>query len=165
MKVMKFTILVVVFLLPFVSFAAHHVPGKSNGIAYPASWQDWATISISYRTDNNTIRVILGNDVAVKAARSGETNKWPDGAIIGKVVWKAVDLESWKAAKKPSDLVHAEFMFKDSKQYADTYGWGWARWVGLNKEPFNKGAQSCIGCHTPVEDNDWVFTIPAVFPK
>jgi len=60
--------------------------------------------------------------------------------------------------------VHAEFMFKDSKQYADSYGWGWARWVGLEQDPFDNGKEVCIACHTPVKDRDWVFTDPASFP-
>ena len=120
---------------------------------------------MSHRTDNNTIRVILGNDIAVKAARSGSINPWPDGAILGKVVWKDVQLENWKEAIVPGNLVHAEFMLKDSKKYAETYGWGWARWLGLEQKPFNQGPQSCISCHTPVKARDWVFTDPAVFPK
>ena len=165
MNLKRMLIILLVLCAPNFALSADGVPGKSHDIAYPAGWQNWATIAVSYRTDNNTIRTILGNDIAIKASRSGEVTKWPDGAILGKVVWKATELESWKAAKKPGDLVHAEFMFKDSKKYEQTYGWGWARWVGMNQEPFNNGAQVCIACHTPVKDNDWVFTAPAVFPK
>lgn len=140
-------------------------PGPSHGIPYPAGWQDWSVIAVSHRTDNNTLRVILGNDVAVAAARSGKTNPWPDGAILGKVVWKDAPLANWKAAQAPGRFVHAEFMFKDAKKYAATHGWGWARWVGLEQKPFAKGAQVCISCHTPVKDRDWVFTDPAVLPR
>lgn len=148
-----------------VVYAAGHTPASSHGINYPADWQNWSSIAVSHRTDNNTLRVILGNAVAVKAARSGNTNPWPDGAILGKVVWKDEQLENWKAATAPGTFVHAEFMFKDSKKYSDTYGWGWARWVGLEQKPFDKGPQVCTACHTPVKDRDWVFTDPAVFPK
>ena len=137
----------------------------SNGIAYPDGWKNWATIAVSHRNDNNTMRVILGNDIAVTAARSGNTSPWPDGAILGKVVWKDSASEHWPAATTPGQFVHAEFMFKDSKQYADTHGWGWARWVGLEQAPFEDGMQVCIACHTPVKDRDWVFTSPAQMPK
>jgi len=145
--------------------AAADAPAPSHGIAYPAGWQDWATIAVSHRTDNNTLRVILGNDIAVAAARAGTTNPWPDGAILGKVVWKDSELENWKTATAPGDFVHAEFMFRDSKAYAATHGWGWARWVGLEQEPFQKGAEVCIACHTPVRERDWVFTDPAALPR
>jgi hypothetical protein len=140
------------------------LPGASNGIGYPAGWQTWPAIGVSHRTDNNTVRLILGNPVAVEAARTGATNPWPDGAIIGKVVWKAEQLQHWPSAIAPEKFVHAEFMFRDSGKFSDTYGWGWARWVGLSQVPFDEGPQSCIGCHTPVKDRHWVFTEPATFP-
>ena len=144
--------------------AADHSVAPSNGISYPDGWQDWASIAVSHRNDNNTMRVILGNDIAVKAARSGQTNPWPDGAILGKVVWKDSTSEDWPAATVPGDFVHAEFMFKDSEQFSDTHGWGWARWVGLEQVAFDDGMQACIACHTPVRERDWVFTDPAVMP-
>lgn len=140
-------------------------PAPSHGIDYPEGWQQWATIAVSHRTDNQTIRVILGNDIAVKAARSGATNPWPDGTILGKVVWKDTELKDWQKATAPGEFVHAEFMHKDSEEYASTYGWGWARWTGLEQKPFAGGAQVCIACHTPVQGRDWVFTDPAAFPK
>ena len=147
------------------SFASGPAHPPSNGIAYPEGWENWATIAISHRTDNNTMRVILGNDVAVGAARSGNTDPWPDGAIIGKVVWKASALENWPKAVAPGEFVHAEFMFKDLEKFSNTYGWGWARWVGEEQTPFDKGSQVCTSCHTPVKNRDWVFTDPAIFPK
>jgi len=139
-------------------------PEPSHGIAYPQGWQDWATIAVSHRSDNHTLRVIVGNEIAVQAARSGNTNPWPDGSIIGKVVWKAGSLEHWPAAIAPDQFVHAEFMFKDAQRYPDTYGWGWARWVGNEQTAFNEGSTVCTACHTPVKNNDWVFTKPAPFP-
>ncbi len=139
-------------------------PGPSHGIDYPTGWQEWGTIAVSHRTDNNTLRVILGNDVAIEAARKGQTNPWPDGAVLGKVVWKDTELADWKAATAPGRFVHAEFMFRDSKKYAATHGWGWARWVGLEQQPFQKGPQVCIGCHMPVAKRNWVFTDPAALP-
>ena len=145
--------------------AADQTPAPSHGISYPTGWQNWSTIAVSHRIDNKTLRVILGNDVAVKAARTGNTNPWPDGAILGKVVWKDTKLENWKAATSPGNFVHAEFMFKNSEKYFQSYGWGWARWVGLEQKPFNKGTQVCTSCHTPVKGRDWVFTDPAAFPQ
>jgi len=45
-------------------------------------------IAPSYRTDKKHIRAILGNDIAVQAARRGQTNPWPDGAVLAELVWK-----------------------------------------------------------------------------
>ena len=155
---------VAITLTSFTALGTDSAPASSHEIAYPTGWQNWSTIAVSHRTDNNTIRTILGNDIAVKAARSGKTNPWPDGAIIGKVVWKDTNLKDWQTATAPGKFVHAEFMFKDSKKYSETYNWGWARWVGLDQKPFQKGTQVCTTCHTPVKNRDWVFTDPASLP-
>jgi len=80
------------------------------------------------------------------------------------VVWRDTRLENREAAIVPSEFVHAGLMFKDSKKYTDSYGWGWARWVGLEQVPFDSGMKVCIACHTPVKKRDWVFTEPASLP-
>jgi len=154
----------VFFFVSATGQAAGGAPGPSHGVTYPEGWQNWATVAVSHRTDNETLRTILGNEIAVQAARAGNTHPWPDGAILGKVVWKDKVHAHWQKATAPGKFVHAEFMFKDSKKYSATYGWGWARWVGLEQKPFEKGMQVCISCHTPVKNNDWVFTEPASLP-
>ena len=138
-----------------------------NGIEMPEGYKNWRIIGVAHRTDNNTVRAILGNDAAVAAARAGKTNPWPDGAILAKLVWKATANKHWDKAIVPGDFVHAEFMHKDSKKYASTGGWGYARWVGMDQKPYGKDAnvaQECVACHTPVKSQDWVFTQPAVMP-
>lgn len=151
-------------LLPAMAQAVDPAP---NGINLPAGYQDWRLISVSDRTDNTTIRAILGNDLAIQAARSGKTNPWPDGAILGKLVWKAGKHEKWESAMVPGNFVHAEFMIKDAAKYAATGGWGFARWLGTEQKPYGKDAgfvQECFGCHTPMKDNDYVFTHPVRLP-
>ncbi|MDH5444450.1 MAG: cytochrome P460 family protein [Gammaproteobacteria bacterium] len=154
--------------LTAVATAAHHVPKPSpNGIKFPVGYQDWTVISMSHRVDNKTVRVIYGNDQAIKAIKAGKTNPWPNGSIIGKVVWKEKVAEDWAGAIVPGKFVHAEFMFKDAKKYAKTGGWGWARWTGLDQKPHGKDASladACVACHTPVKNKDWVFTEPAMLP-
>lgn len=149
------------------SAGAAEVPPAPNGIAFPTGYQDWRVIGISHRTDNNTLRMILGNDEAIAAARAGNTNPWPDGAVLGKIVLKDDTHAAWPAATVPGKFVHAEFMFKDSAKYAATGGWGYARWLGAEQTPYGKDAgfvQECHGCHTPVQGNDFVFTHPVVLP-
>lgn len=155
-------LLLLIFLFE-TAFASENIE-QSNGISYPKQWKSWGTIAVSDRTDNKTSRVILGNDIALSASRRGETNPWPEGTIIAKAVWKNKNLEHWTSAVVPGDFVHVEFMVKNSVQYEKTGGWGWARWIGLDLEAFNHGEQSCTACHTPVKDNDWVYTEPAIFP-
>lgn len=143
------------------------VPPAPNGITLPQGYQDWPIVSSSHREDNKTLRVILGNDIAIAAARAGKTNPWPDGAILAKLVWKDSQHPQWEAATVPEAFVHAEFMIKDAEKWADTGGWGFARWKGLEQIPYGKDesfVQECFGCHTPVKDNDYVFTHPSQLP-
>lgn len=156
-------------LFAFTAQAGEVAPAP-NGLKLPEGYKDWRVISVSHRIDNHTLRMILGNDIAIEAARKGQTNPWPDGTILGKMVWKEKPEDHWKTAiaPDPDGFVHAEFMFKDSKRFADNgTGWGWARWLGREQKPYGKNAgfqQECIACHTPVKGQDWVFTRPALLP-
>jgi len=157
---------VVLLAAPPVLRAAEVAPAP-NGITLPADYRDWGVVAVSHREDNKTLRVILGNPAAVLAARAGKTNPWPDGAILGKLVWKDITHSHWPTAIVPGDFVHAEFMVKDSRKYPETGGWGFARWLGLEQKPFGEDAtfvQQCFGCHIPVKDNDYVFTRPVRLP-
>ena len=152
------------FFATSATWAAEPAP---NGLTLPADYRNWTVIAPSHRTDNNTLRVILGNEVAARAARSGATNPWPDGTILAKLVWKDAAHASWPTAQVPGDFVHAEFMVKDGTKYSATGGWGFGRWLGMQQAPYGKDAnfvQECFGCHTPVKGNDWVFTHPAKLP-
>ena len=161
--------LLVSVVIPLTASAAHHLGHQKapNGIAIPSDYRDWQTIAVSHRDDNKTLRVILGNPIAIKAAREGDTQPWPKGSILAKLVWKDRQDEHWSAATVPGKFVHAEFMFKDAEKYRDAGGWGYARWLGEKLEPYGKDAsfaQECVACHTPVKSRDYVFTTPAVIP-
>jgi hypothetical protein len=150
-----------------VAARAADVAPAPNGIELPQYYQDWRMIGSSHRSDNNTLRVILGNEAAVAAARAGHTRPWPDGTILAKLVWKDAAHAAWPTATVPGEFVHAEFMVKDAAKYRDTGGWGFARWKGLEQKPYGDNAgfvQECFACHTPVKDNDYVFTHPAALP-
>lgn len=154
-------------LVSGAAIAGNTVKPAPNGIELPKDYKDWRVISVSHRTDHKSMRVILGNDIAIKAARSGQTNPWPKGAILGKMVWKETKEEHWEAAISAGKFIHAEFMIKDPVKFASTGGWGYARWLGTEQKPYGENAdfaQECVACHTPVKDRDWVFTTPAVFP-
>ena len=130
-----------------------------NGIPYIHNYRDWQIVNISDRFDNGTMRVILGNDVAIEAINKHQTNPWPNGAIFAKVAWEQLTDSSLVA--NTGELKQVEFMIKDDKKYASTAGWGWARWKGNDLKPYGKTltfTQECVNCHQPMKDNDFVFT-------
>lgn len=139
-----------------------------NGISFPQGYETWRVIALSHRTDHHSLRAILGNDTAIRAAEAGKTNPWPDGTVLAKVVWKETESPEWPGAIVPGGFIHAEFMVKDSGKYPETKGWGYARWLGEEYRPYGEDAgfvQECTACHAPMKENDYVFTRPATFPK
>lgn len=157
---MKFVLAVVAFLLAAGSLAAATQPVAPNGIAIFSEYMTWEVIAPSYRQDKSHIRIITGNEIAVRALRAGK-NPLPDGSVIAKVAWKAEKHPAFPVATEPGAFVQVEFMVKDAKKYKDTGGWGFARFVGNDLKPYGKDAgfvSECFGCHLPVAKNDYLFT-------
>lgn len=153
--------------LPSISLA-QTIQAAPNGIEYPMGLTNWRVISTSVRSDNNTQRVILGNSIAIKAARA-KTDKlhWPNGTILAKLVWKNSTLATWQAATVPGDFVHAEIMVRDTKKFAAKGGWGYARWTGLDLKPHGQDStfvDTCANCHNAAASTNFVFTVPAKLP-
>ncbi len=146
---------------------AKKVSPTANGIHYPAGLKNWHVIASSYRTDNDTQRIILGNHIAIKAARSGATNPWPRGSILAKLVWKNTKHPDWSSAIIPGKFVHSEIMVKNASKYKSTGGWGYARWIGNSQQPYGKDksfSKECLACHSQVKKDDFVFTRPVKIP-
>ncbi len=132
-----------------------------NGIEFPSGYKNWKAISTTDRFDNRTLRVILGNDTATKAIAENQVNPWPDGTTFAKVAWFARD--NGQRRVQTGAFFQVEFMIKDSRKYAATKGWGWARWRGAGLTPYGEDAgfaAECVGCHTPLRADDYVFTMP-----
>src|SRR5580658_7664505 len=55
------------------------VQPELDGFQFDPMFENWKPLSTTDRGDNNTFRFILGNDIAVKAALSGDISPWPDG--------------------------------------------------------------------------------------
>ena len=154
-------------ILALSASAALAVERSPNGIAMPPEYRNWRIVSIDQQTDNHTLRAIVANDIGIEAARAGQTQPWPEGAILGKLVWKNAIHPKWAAATIAGDFVNADFMVKDSTRFAGTGGWGFARWLGTELKPYGNDAaiaNECFGCHGIVRDSDWVFTRPATMP-
>ncbi|MBT1706308.1 heme-binding domain-containing protein [Chryseosolibacter indicus] len=138
----------------------------ANGIDFIPDYQRWKAISTTDRFDNGTMRVIYGNSVAVEAIANDNTNPWPDGTVFAKVAWtQAADSTG---LIRTGEFKQVEFMIKDQKKYADTEGWGWARWLGKQLVPYGNDAlftQECVACHTPRKESNFVFTQPLVYKK
>jgi cytochrome P460 len=139
------------------------------GVKLPAGYRDWKLISVAHEAgNNNDIRAILGNDVAIKAYREGKL-PLPDGAIITRLAWSYVaSEENNKVFGRDQSFVagpptNVQFMVKDSKKYAATGGWGFAQFKA-GKVDNTAQLNTCFPCHVPAKAEDFVFTHYAPTP-
>jgi heme-binding protein/cytochrome P460 len=137
------------------------VQSAPNGSAFLPDYKNWKAISSTDRSDTNTLKMILGNDVAIRAIAANNINPWPNGTAFAKVSWmrQADDNGVIRTGK----FEQVAFMIKDSGKYASTAGWGWAQWMGAELKPFGSDAdfaRECVACHAPLRKNDYVFTAP-----
>ncbi|MEO6924590.1 MAG: heme-binding domain-containing protein, partial [Bryocella sp.] len=137
------------------------IPAEYNGLAFDPTFESWTPISFTDRGDNNSLRFILGNDIAIKAAHSGNISSWPDGTRFAKIAWAKETGPD--GLIHPGKFIQVEFMIKDARLYKKTAGWGWGRWRGLDLKPYGKDAAfvgECTSCHLPMRGADNVFTLP-----
>jgi hypothetical protein len=138
------------------------LPMAANGISYMPDYKNWQAVSTTERFDNGTMRVIFGNDIAIKAIRENHIHPWPDGTKFAKVAWW--QLEDKDGNIKPGAFAQIEYMIKDSKKYASTLGWGFARFKTPKMVPYGGSdvmfTNECVNCHRPMKDEDFVFTLP-----
>lgn len=127
------------------------------GVAVPEGYRTWQVVAPSHRTDKDEIRVVLGNDIAMKAYRE-KTLPFPDGTILAKLAWKRVESAEFKNAFVPGEPQRIEFMVKDARKYEKTGGWGFGRFV--DGKPADETAHgTCFPCHEAnVKGHDFVFT-------
>src|SRR5277367_4161595 len=62
-----------------MSAPVRKVDPEWNGVEFYPDYKNWKVVSTTDRRDNHTIRVITGNDIAVKAIEEKQVHPWPDG--------------------------------------------------------------------------------------
>jgi Cytochrome P460 len=153
-----------------VLFYMAHASGDADGeaapifgVKIPPGYRDWSVISVAHEAgNNNDLRAVLGNDVAIKASREG-TLPFPDGTIIARVAWSYVPSEENNkvfgqaqsfVAKRAINL---QLEVKDSRKYASTGGWGFAQFK--DGKPADEAVhETCFPCHELAKARDFVFT-------
>jgi len=120
-------------------------------------------ISVAHEAgNNNDLRVILGNDVAIKAYCERKL-PYPDGTIIARMAWSYVPSEeSNKVFGRAQSFVagppiNLQLLVKDSGKYASTGGWGFAQFK--DGKPADEAVhKTCFPCHEPAKARDFVYT-------
>ena len=133
------------------------------GVTVPPGYRDWRLIAVAHEEGKlNDLRAILGNDVAINAARDAKL-PYPDGTIIARLAWSYDPLaESSQAFGHPQSFVAGspkngvQFIVKDSRRYASTGGWEFGQFD--DAKPASEAVHNtCFPCHQVVEARDFVF--------
>jgi hypothetical protein len=166
----KFNSALIASTILFTSFAFAAVPENKPsspvfGVKLPSDYRDWRVVSIAREAGSlNDIRVVLGNDIAIKAYRDG-TRPFPDGSKIARLAYKYVSSAQNNAvfgqdqSFVAGDPTNVQISVKDSKRYASTGGWGYGQFEGGIPNPSEVLMQTCFACHTRLDKAaDFVFT-------
>lgn len=157
----KYTICGWLLAATFLTYSSVNADTASTEKPQHGEYRDWPVLGVSLRQDKNSIRAIVGNDIAIQAARANKVKPWPDGSIIAKIKWAQRKHPNWEQATVPGEFTQAEAMVKDSQKYPETGGWGFGIWEGKNLNMLDKEKSApCFACHTLMKDSDYVFTLP-----
>ena len=96
-----------------------------NGISFSEikGYETWPFVAPSRRTDNNELRIILGNTVMINAYKGGipgDGSPFPEGSTIVKIGWSERQSPVFPPAFVPDVLKRVEFITKDSKRFPAT---------------------------------------------
>jgi hypothetical protein len=129
----------------------------------PASYRDWKVVSVAHEAGNlNSIGVVLGNDIAIKAYRD-QTLPFPDGSMIAALHYTHSPNEEndkifgQQQSFTPGTPTNIQFMIKDSKKYAATGGWEFGHFGTDGKPGADTLLKTCAPCHA-MASRDGVFT-------
>src|SRR5262249_17568202 len=131
----------------------------ANGVTSPSQILDWRVIGIASIRNADptqaTLRVLVGNPTAVEAARSGNTDPWPDGSRISHIQWNAgSDPDTDKTLGAGVGVTPVSFraitvMQRSSALYGAKGNWDYSAWPTMNLNAPTDPAFSdmCVACH------------------
>jgi hypothetical protein len=130
----------------------------------PKGYRDWKAVSVAHEEGKlNSLGIVLGNVIAIKAYREG-TLPFPDGAIIAALHYSHVPSDENnkvfgdKQSFVPGPPTNIQFEVKDSKKYAATGGWGFGHFNADGKPGDAALLKTCFPCHEPAKATDLIYT-------
>lgn len=148
-----------VFIIALFLFA--NLPSQSKStVPYPEGYRGWAHVKSMLILPGHPlyeafggIHHIYANDKAMRGYRTG---KFPDGSVI---VFDLLDAKFENNTYVEGERKVVGVMYKDSKKFKDTGGWGFEAFKGNTKERVVKNPeQDCFSCHASQESADFVFS-------
>lgn len=157
----KKAILISGLVLGVISFLFINLTAQSSpSVPYPEGYRNWAHVKSMLILPGHPlyeafggIHHIYAND---KAIRGYKTGKFPDGSII---VFDLLEAKFENNTYVEGSRKVVGVMYKNSKKFKATGGWGFEAFRGDTRERVVKNAeQDCFSCHASQESSDFVFS-------
>jgi hypothetical protein len=158
MKLLTSNILTSITATFFMLTLAH----AESTISYPSNYRQWTHIKSMIIQQGHPlfdsfggIHHIYANNLALTGYQSG---KFPEGSIIA---FDLLEISEKNNAVIEKDRKVLGVMVKDSKQFAETSGWGFEGFGAGNANNHivgNNYKQACYECHTSQQEKDYVFS-------
>jgi len=130
-------------------------------VKYPGGYRKWVHIKSMVIQQGHAlydsfggIHHVYANEKALKAMKSGKP--YPDGAVL---IFDLLEAKSENNAIVEGSRKVLGVMYKDSKKFSQTGGWGFEGFKGDSQErvvtdPIN----ACFKCHEAQKNRDYVFS-------
>ena len=140
------------------------MPGMAadKPVPYPDGYRDWHHVKSMVIEEGHPLYGAFGgihhlyaNKKAVKGYSSGT---FPNGSVI---VFDLLEAHRGDAAVTEGQRKVLGVMYKDSRAYAATGGWGYEGFAAGARDDRvvgDKAATACHACHTSQKDHDFVFS-------
>jgi hypothetical protein len=161
--------LILLAILPFVVIAG----GNNEFVKYPAGYKDnFKHYSTQNRQNNEQVGDFYANDIAINSAKDGVL---ADGSILVMEVYKSEVGENGNRITGPDGVfkkagLAAVAVMEKRSDWDEAYpanertgGWGFAFYDGKGMPKEND--LDCVSCHTPLSNQDHVFTLQKLTGK
>ena len=133
-----------------------------DAVPYPAGYRHWTHVrtaligpqSAAYESFGG-LHHIYANEKAIEGYRTG---RFTDGSIL---VFELLETRENAGVTSEGPRKRVGVMVKNSKQYAETGGWGFESFRGDSQTERRLNAEgriACFKCHEPQKDRDYVFS-------
>ena len=133
----------------------------THQVPYPEGYRNWIHVKSMVILEGHPlyeafggIHHIYANDKALQGYQQG--GRFPDGSVI---VFDLLEAKQDNHAIVEGQRKVVGVMFKDSKKFADTGGWGFEGFKADSRERAVTDAKSqCFNCHASQQQSDFVFS-------
>lgn len=133
-----------------------------NEVAYPDGYRNWTHVKSLELKEKHPLfssfgglHHIYANDLALKAMKSKTI--YPDGSVL---VFDLLDVVSNEVATSEGKRRVLGVMYKNSKAFPNTKGWGFEGFAGNSKDRLIAGKhETCFGCHASQINSDYTYSV------